>query len=143
MDPMAPPDPGREGPAVRIAPATMIGRALRKRCPVCGSGHLFDRWFTMKPRCPRCGLVFARTEGSMSGDIGINSVVTVALLFVVLLGGTLLMWNDLNVALLAVLATFAALVFPLLFFPFSKTIWLTIDLLSRPLEPGEADEAAL
>ena len=34
-------------------------------------------------------------------------------------------------------AVSVALLVPLVFFPFSKTIWLAVDLMMRPLEPGE------
>jgi len=33
----------------------MLGRALLKRCPLCGAGKLFTGWFRMKERCPGCG----------------------------------------------------------------------------------------
>ena len=31
-----------------------------------------------------------------------------------------------------------AVTFPVFFYPFSKTLWLAINLAMRPLEPGEA-----
>jgi hypothetical protein len=31
----------------------------------------------------------------------------------------------------------AAGLLPLAFFPFSKTIWLALDIMMRPIEPGE------
>jgi uncharacterized protein (DUF983 family) len=84
----------------------MVGRACLRHCPVCGSGHLFRRWFSMVERCPRCALRFERIEGHWTGDLGINTIVVAA-------------------------------VTPLAFFPFSKTLWLVIDLTMRPLESGE------
>ena len=35
-----------------------------RRCPRCGSGHLFRRYFTMVDDCPRCGLHFEREQGT-------------------------------------------------------------------------------
>ena len=55
-------------------------------------------------RSPQRGQRFHRQEGQWSGDIGANTIVTFGLLWVVLVIGSLLTWNDPNVALLAVLA---------------------------------------
>lgn len=30
-------------------------RGLRKRCPKCGEGHLFDGYLTIQDTCPSCG----------------------------------------------------------------------------------------
>lgn len=102
---------------------------------------MFGGYFTLLDRCPRCGLRFHRQEGQMTGDIGVNTIVTTTLLFVVLLGGTLLMWGHLNVLALGLVAGFVAVVFPILFQPFSKLIWLVIDLLMRAAEADELDPA--
>ena len=45
----------------------LVGRALRRRCPCCGGGGLFEGWFTMVPRCPTCGLASDRVVGD--GDV--------------------------------------------------------------------------
>jgi uncharacterized protein (DUF983 family) len=138
-DPTSPPPvtpaPGALVP--REQPGRLFVRALTKRCPVCGQGHLFRRWFRMIPRCPRCGLVFHRSEGQLSGDIGVNTIVSFGVLLVVLLGGVLLNWPDPPMATIAVVAVAVALIVPLAFLPFSKTVWLAAELLFRPLEPGE------
>jgi uncharacterized protein (DUF983 family) len=121
-----------------VAPAgTMFRRGLVKHCPVCGSGHLFDRYFSMKPRCPGCNLRFARIEGSWTGDLGINTIVTFGLMLLAFIGGTLIMWNRLNVAVLAGTVAGIAVFVPILFFPFTKTIWLAIDVILRPIEADE------
>ena len=101
------------------------------------SAAIFDGYFRLGSRCPRCGLRFTRHEGQWSGDIGINTIVTFTLLYVVLLGGTLIMWGDLNVSALVVAAAFVTFVFPVLFVPVAKTLWVAIDLAMRPLEPHE------
>jgi uncharacterized protein (DUF983 family) len=120
---------------------TLIGRGARKHCPVCNQGHLFRRWFVMVERCPRCGLKFQRIDGHWSGDLGLNTIVSFSLLFVVVLGTTLATWPDVNTPLLAILAGATTVLVPLVYFPFSKTMWLAIDLALRPLEPGEVDDA--
>ena len=131
-----PPDPDAvdRPPVMRT-----LWRGLTKRCPHCGSGHLFHGYFQLVDRCPRCGLRLQRHAGQWSGDIGINTVVTFGLLFVVLLGGTLLTFDDPNVVVLASLAIVIALGFPVFFVPHAKTIWVAIDVVTRPVQPDELE----
>jgi hypothetical protein len=93
----------------------------------------------MIERCPRCGLRFQRIEGHWSGDLGINTIVSFGALFVTLIVGFAVTYPDVPGLLLFVLAVSVALVMPLVFYPFSKTLWLAIDLMMRPLEPGEVN----
>jgi uncharacterized protein (DUF983 family) len=115
----------------------MLGRGLVKHCPVCGQGQLFRRWFRMVERCPRCGLRFQRIEGHWTGDLGINTIVSFGALFVTLIVGIVLTYPDIPGVLLFVVAVGVALFVPLVFYPFSKTIWVALDLMMRPLEPDE------
>ncbi len=112
-------------------------RGCRKHCAVCNAGGLFSRWFTLSERCPRCNIRFERIEGHWTGDLGINTIVSFGTLLIALVVGFLLSWPEApGVGLFIVAVSIAAFV-PLVFFPFSKTIWLAIDLIFRPLEPGE------
>src|SRR3954464_14975115 len=136
MEPPVPsgvPAGGKDGPHPGTSRARMLLRGVTRRCPVCGERRIFTGYFRLKAVCPRCGLRFNRLEGQWSGDIGINTIVTFTLLYFVLLGGTLLMWGHLNVAALAVAAAFVTLVFPVLFVPVAKTLWVAVDLAMRPL----------
>jgi hypothetical protein len=91
----------------------------------------------MAERCPRCGLRFRRLEGHWSGDIGINTVVTFSLLWLVLVGGTLVMWGHINYLALAITAALVVFVFPIVFVPFAKTLWVAIDVVMRPVQDDE------
>jgi uncharacterized protein (DUF983 family) len=119
--------------------ARMFLRGCLKHCPVCGQGHLFRRWFRMIERCPRCGLRFQRIEGHWSGDLGINTIVSFGALFVTLIVGFAVTYPDVPGVPLFACAVGVGLIVPVLFFPFSKTVWLAIDLMMRPLEPGEVE----
>jgi len=57
-------------------PARVLWRGLTKRCPRCGAGHLFRRWFELRPACPRCGFRFEREEGFFLGAYVINLAVS-------------------------------------------------------------------
>jgi uncharacterized protein (DUF983 family) len=120
-------------------------RGLTKRCPRCGGGHLFRRWLDLKPHCPRCGHRFEREEGFFLGAYVINlavsemAVVVVVVLLIVQEArgrvGSLLPWIGVSAGIQIIL--------PLLFYPFSKTIWSALDLVMRPLDPHEEPEAIL
>ena len=119
---------------------TMFLRGCMKHCAVCGSGRLFRRWFTMLERCPRCDLKFERIEGHWTGDLGINTIVSFGVLMVVLFVGTFAFWPEPPFVAIIIASVIAAAIVPLVFFPYSKTLWLAFDLMMRPLEPGEVRE---
>jgi uncharacterized protein (DUF983 family) len=123
-----------------LRPRTLLLRGLFGRCPVCGGRHLFHRWFTMVERCPTCSLRFERVEGHWIGAIGVNTVCVMGLMLIVLATVTFTYFPDSPpiVPLLAAQVLIAA-AGPLVFFPASRTLWSAIDLLMRPLRPGEVD----
>lgn len=115
-------------------------RGLFARCPVCRERNLFHRWFTMVERCPTCSLRFERVEGHWIGAIGVNTVCTMGLMLIVLAVVTFSYFPDPPpTAPLLVAMILIAVAGPLVFFPSSRTLWSAIDLLMRPLKPGEVD----
>lgn len=116
--------------------ARMVGRALARRCPRCGAGQLFVRWFRMVERCPRCRFRFDRRaeEGSFLGAYVLNLAVTEGALAAVLFGFVLVRANSGGGQLWPVFALggVVAVVLPLAFYPFSRTLWAAIDLAARP-----------
>ena len=40
-----------------------LGRGVLRKCPNCGRGPVFARWFTMRRDCPVCQLVYLRNQG--------------------------------------------------------------------------------
>lgn len=115
----------------------LLWRGFTKRCPVCGKGKLFHRWFTMLERCPRCNLRFERIEGHLTGALGINTVISIIVVIGVGILGGIVTWPELPLAPLVTTITTVAALFPIFFYPFSKTVWTAIDLRMRPPEPGE------
>ena len=106
---------------------TMFWRGFTKRCARCGSGHLFTGYLRMVPDCPRCGLHFEREQGYWAGALAINIMATgglFAIVFVALLIATI---PNVPVGpLLAVLVPIAVLG-PIVYYPFSKTVWVAVD----------------
>ncbi len=93
----------------------------------------------MRERCEQCSLKFRRIEGHELGYIGLNTVVTFATTFAVLLGMSLAMIPDINVSLMAMVIPIPAVLLPVAFLPSSHTMWTAIDLIMRALNPGEID----
>jgi uncharacterized protein (DUF983 family) len=119
--------------------AAILTRGLAKRCPRCGKGGLFSRWTEMADACPRCGLVFEQEEGYWVGALTINTMVSLVLFSLVITVYVVATWPDTPVLLAIVFGSLAAIVFPFLFYPFSKTLWVALDLaLFNPwrMEPG-------
>ena len=114
----------------------LLRRGLTVRCPLCGGRGLFQRWFTMVDRCPRCRLRTERVEGHWLGSLGMNTIVSFAAVLLAVVLGVLLGYPDaLTVAVVGVVAT--AVIVPIAFFPVSRTLWSAIDLAMRPLEPDD------
>lgn len=44
---------------------TVLGRGLRRRCPRCGQGAVFDGWIKLHKTCPACGLKYLHNEGDL------------------------------------------------------------------------------
>lgn len=42
----------------------VLVRGLRKRCPRCGRGRLFSRWYTLHDRCAQCALEYEPADGA-------------------------------------------------------------------------------
>ncbi|HLM63197.1 MAG TPA: DUF983 domain-containing protein [Acidimicrobiales bacterium] len=115
----------------------LLLRGFAKRCPLCGGGDLFRGWFTMRDRCPRCAFPLERVEGHWLGALGMNTVVSFTALLATVVIGFVVTYPDSPTGLLMAIALAVAVVVPLLFFPFSKTLWSAIDLAMRPVEPDD------
>lgn len=105
----------------------MLWRGLTRRCARCGSGKLFRRWFHMVDDCPGCGLHFEREQGYWTGALAINIIATgglFAILFVTLLAITI---PDVPVVPLLLILVPEAILGPIVYYPFSKTVWVAVD----------------
>lgn len=106
---------------------TALVRGATKRCPRCGSGALFKGWFTIRDRCPGCGLRLEREEGGFLGAMVLSYLVTEGILLALLIAWLIVDLPDLYVGALTVASIAVAGMIPVLFWPFSKTIWASVD----------------
>jgi len=100
-------------------------RGLRLLCPRCGQGRIFRGWFAMNERCPACGRKFDRAPGYLLGSIYINYGLTAMLVVAMYFGmyfGEVLEGQRLLIAMTAF-----AVVFPLWFFRYARSLWIAFD----------------
>jgi uncharacterized protein (DUF983 family) len=109
----------------------ILGRGLRLRCPRCGTGAVFEGWIRMRSGCPVCRLVFEREPGYFVGAIYVNYGVTAMLM----LAGYFALDAWLHPGTTAQLTLWCpfVVVFPIWFFRYSKSLWLSLDYLVDPV----------
>ncbi len=104
-----------------------VSRALLRHCPLCGSGDIFENWFTLKKQCPGCGSIFEPEDGYMLGSYVVNLGVTA--LIGVLFAFSVVFGTDLDVVTLQIAAVILVVGFPIFFYGYAQLIWICIDLL--------------
>ncbi len=125
-------------------PARMLRRGAAKRCASCGGRRLFTGWFRMAPACPTCGYRFEREEGFFLGAYVLNLAFAQGLVMLLAVVPTIVLRNaDPDASLLPVVvgAVVATVLAPIAFYPFSKTLWVAIELILRPRDEVEPDDA--
>lgn len=147
FDDLEPPTP--EPPArgtERAGSLTVLLRGVRRRCPRCGARGLFASWFRIREHCPRCSLRLEREEGGFLGAMALNYLVMALVWVGVLVAWLVIDLPDVHVAQLTAVSIALAILLPLAFWPFSKTIWAAVDHLVYRTDPGygarEASERA-
>ena len=109
---------------------SLLGAGLRLRCPRCLVGPLYRRPFSMNDYCFHCGLKFEREQGYFVGAIYINYAATVA----IAVPGFFILDVFTRMTIEQQLAIWVpfAVIFPLLFFHHSRSLWLVLDHLLNP-----------
>jgi uncharacterized protein (DUF983 family) len=121
----------------------LLLRGVTRRCPACGSGGLFETWFRLRERCPRCATRLEREPGFFVGAYFLNFCFMQAVLgawIVVMFAATL---PDPPMPLILGVALGICVVVPIVGYPFSKTTWAALHLAMAPLDPDEEADAAV
>lgn len=82
----------------------------------------------MKDECPRCRLDLEPEQGYYVGAMTIAILAAEALTVFLLVLAVIVTWPELPVMPLIIIGVGANIIFPILFYPISKTLWLAIDL---------------
>jgi uncharacterized protein (DUF983 family) len=117
---------------------TLFGRAMLLRCPRCGSRGIVHPWARVVASCPGCAHRFEREEGYWLGAVLLNTsaaVILFAALFIVL---TVLTWPEVPWTTVLVVTMAANVLFPILFYPWARMLWVALDMAFR----GTDDPAA-
>ena len=104
----------------------ILKRSLLLRCPRCGKGKLFRRWFATYERCSICHFVLEREEGFYTGAIAINLVISELLVTAIII--PFAVWAALNPGVpfipLVIALSPLPFIFPFIFFRHSKALWI-------------------
>jgi ABC-2 type transport system ATP-binding protein len=101
---------------------------------------MFQGLFRMQPECPTCGLKFEREPGYFLGAIYINYAATVGCM----LAGFFALdyWVNLSLTYQIIVWSGFGVVFPMLFYRYSKSLWLCLDYLFSPVEEASVEMRA-
>jgi uncharacterized protein (DUF983 family) len=109
-------------PRIKVSRAQILQRAVLHQCPNCGGRPLFKGAFQLQPSCPTCGLTLERGDGFFLGAMSLNYGITVCgvLAPVTLLWMAGVLPGDWAVGL----GLGGAVLFPLVFYRTSRSLWL-------------------
>ena len=99
---------------------------------------MFYMWVKSFERCANCGFRFDRAEPDYYiGAYTINLIVAELLVVGAMLIVMFSTWPDVPWETMPWALSGLAILGPLVTYPFSKSLWLAIDLLFRPAEPKD------
>ena len=103
----------------------VLYRALALKCPVCGKGEFARGWLSTNERCSSCGTDFVVEPGYYLGAIYFNYGVTA----VIAASAAVLLMFAANLPPFPVVASLAVfcVLFPLWFFRYARSLWLSFD----------------
>lgn len=114
----------------------ILMEGLRLKCPRCGEGQIFSGMFKMRSECGSCHFKFEREVGYFVGAMYVNYGATIFIAFASYFAldyftsipfyPNLILWG-----------VFSAL-FPVFFFRYSRSLWLSFDYILNPSEPPDS-----
>lgn len=126
------------GPSDLQSIPLVLWRGVTKRCPSCGAGRLFASWFKLGPTCHGCGMDFDREPGWWIGAIIMNTAGAELVFGAYFAGGLVLTWPEVPWTPMMIGGLVLMAVFPVFFYPFSKTLWLAVDVLLHRMDESIA-----
>jgi uncharacterized protein (DUF983 family) len=116
-------------------------RGMTNRCARCGARSIFRTFYTLNATCRDCGMRFERESGEWTGAL-IVIIAFTEILFALWLGlGLWFTWPDVPWTALLVGGIVLNLVVPILFYPWSQSVWIGLHYAFVPLDATEEAEA--
>jgi len=109
-------------------------RGLTLRCPRCGSSGILRNWFALRSECPTCGLSLDRgeSEDHWFGAVAVNLIAAELLGVAVIVAWIAATWPAVPWTTVQYAGPFIMIALPVLFYPFSRALWLAWDVHFRP-----------
>lgn len=116
----------------------LFWRAFRFRCPHCGAGSVLTRTGDVRARCAACNLQYQRGPANYFSGAMFFGVMLGELAFAITFGIVLVvMWPNVPWNVMTYAFPIGAAIVALLLIPFSRVVWLTVDVLVRPVQSHE------
>ena len=115
-----------------------LSRVARLRCPHCGRGRVLTLNGSVRERCDGCNLRFNRGDRHYFGGAMFFGVMMGEMLFAVSFLITMLsMWPDVPWDHITWIFPLGVVASAPILIPFSKLVWLSVDVFVRPVVPDE------
>jgi uncharacterized protein (DUF983 family) len=116
----------------------LFRRLLRLRCPSCGTGAVMTWRGSVLPRCTSCRFRFARSDenyfaGAMFFGLLFGEFLFAATLLIIIVA----MWPNVPWDTMTWAIPLGMIVVLIFWIPISRAVWLSIDVLVRPVQPHE------
>jgi len=118
----------------------LLSRLVRLKCPHCGGGRVLERLGRIRERCSACRFRYERSdENYFGGAMFVNFMLgagtfVASFLAIIAFSWPSVPWDALTYGAPAVLVVGMVLLHPV-----SKVVWLTVDVLVRPVTPNELE----
>ena len=121
-----------------VSGTRVILRGLFMACAACGGRGLFHHWWKIRESCPKCALVFDRSDGYWIGAVAVNTMMSGFLLLVTVVVSFLLALPDPQWQPVLIPSVAVGAIAPVFLDPISRTFWTSMVALGRP--PEKRDE---
>ena len=126
------------------APGTallLLRRTLRLRCPNCGEGAVMSWRGVIHRRCSACNFRYERSdENYFAGAMFFGLLFGEFLFAIALLIIVVSMWPNVPWDTMTWAIPLGMVVVLIFWIPISRAVWLSIDVLVRPVQPVELED---
>jgi uncharacterized protein (DUF983 family) len=117
-----------------------LRRTLRLRCPHCGIGAVMTWRGSILPRCSSCNFRYERSdENYFAGAMFFGLLFGEFLFAISLLIIIMSMWPNVPWRTMTWSIPLGMVIVLLFWIPISRVVWLSIDVLVRPVQPVELE----